>query len=350
MSIARWFSRACRIATVPLVLAAAGAPAQSAVRPMSTLRLTIGNAEATVRIVRSDSDSLVVENPGGERRTIARADITSLERRGGHAKRGALAVGAVGVVLGAAFGALLVEGLCETSSCSDDIVPAMFAMGGIFGGIGAAGGAVLGHLAGGWRPIERDVRVRETIPVAVCLGNPRVEMRFVRTQVQGSGHRQINAGVVCGSGTVIGVESGNVSDEWYENGREVADARFGVVATSTYGTGSHSYRGGFLEHPLTTGRLRLSALGGYGEYVSHSRWSESSNLKTSVGNFDYQTFYEAYPARYGWSQTRERGASVGAKASMALGIRMSAGLTARLQRAGTDKQTIESGLALSFRP
>ena len=200
----RTLTRACRIASLPLVLAAA-ARAQTTVRPMTSVRLTIGNEATTARIVRSDSASLIIEDATGERRTIARADVTAIEE-------------------------------------------------------------------------------------------------------------------------------------------------FGTVVTSTSATEKVYYRGAFLEHPLTTGHLRLSGIASYGEYITDAGWSEHSYMKTYVQTADYQAFDQGYPYRWGAKSTRELGASVGAKASISFGTQLSGGITARLQRAGTDKQEIESGLTMSFRP
>jgi hypothetical protein len=350
MSTDRSLSRACRIASLPLVLAAS-AGAQTVVGPMTTLRLTIGGEKTTARVLRSDSASLEIEKTTGERRTIARADITGIQRRISQAKRGALLLGGVGAALGALAGVALVEGLCETSDCSDDIVPAMLVVGAYFGGIGAIGGAVIGHLAGQWRPMDRDVDVRQMGPVVTCLARPRFEGRLLRSSgMNGAGQSQFSVGAVCGSGTVIGVETGSLQNAWLLATSEAADPQFGTVVTTRTTVEKVTYRGAFLERPLTTGRVRLAALLSFGEYRDDSRWHEDSYLQPQEEYVDYQAFHQAHPHRWADNRNRQYGANVGAKASIALGTQVSAGFAMRLHRVGSEKQRVESGLGLSFRP
>jgi hypothetical protein len=340
--------RGC-LAAVPL-LVAVSAHAQS-LRPMTAVRITTGDIRQTARVVRADSTSLTLENSAGERRTIARADITAIERRAGNAKRGAQILGGIGVGVGAGFGALLVAAFCETGDCGDEVLPAMLYVAGAFGTIGAVGGAAIGHYAGGWHALDQDVRVLPTDPVATCLLRPRIETQFLGDNEQSGSHRRLfNLGAVCESGTVIGFEFGNVAAVRAETVRETADPQFGMVVTTLSTSRQVSFRGIFVEQPLTTGRVRLSAIGSYGEYHTEARRFESSYLEEYLADPDYAAFHRAYPFTSTFLGTRDRAANVGAKAALALGTSFSAGVAVRLQRAGTDGQKVESAVTLSFRP
>jgi hypothetical protein len=345
MSIARAF----RIIGLPLLIGTAG-HAQTLVRPLTSVRLTIDKQVTSVRLLGADSASLLVETPWGERRAIARSGVTSIERRGGHAKKGAVVLGSVSAVVGAAFAGLLSQGFCETTDCSDNLVPSIVGGGIIFGGIGAVGGAVIGHLAGGWRPMDHEVGVRAMSPIAVCLTHPRFEGRYTSGRPGASRRMLFNIGATCASGMVVGVEGGELGDIYSDVRRESVDAQYGTVVTQRFIVEHSYYRGAFLERPLTAGRMRLSGIVGYGQYVDDSWWSESSYMKTFDPNADHQAFLLAHPYANGRTDTRELGATLGGKVSIPIGTLASTGVTIRLQRPGTAKQQLETGIALAFRP
>jgi hypothetical protein len=349
MSIVGSLNRAWRVAAISLSLGLS-AEAQVTVAPMTSVRVTTSNGSESVRIVSADSATLVVENIAGERHTVARADITAIARRGGHARQDAMVLGGIGLGIGAALGALLVEGLCETSNCSDDLPFGMLYVGGFFGAVGAITGATLGHFTGGWRPVDHDVRVRASSPVGVCISHPRFEGQFTRSPQTESKRRRFSVGAVCGSGTVFGVEYAKLGTLAKEQAMEVADPQFGHVVTRNNMTTETSFRGAFAEHPLTTGRLRLSAIAAYGQYTTDSSLFVSSSLKDNDANVDYPAFFQAYPFESVRNTMHRFGFSVGAKAAVALGTQFSAGLTVRLDRAGSRSQGIESGIGISVRP
>lgn len=79
----------------------------------------------------------------GARATPLRIQMASIEglwKRQRYTRRGALIGGLIGGVLGGAFGLAVLEIACETESCHDDKVSAI----GLFGALGAGGGALLG--------------------------------------------------------------------------------------------------------------------------------------------------------------------------------------------------------------
>ena len=336
-----------RIPFIALALAATTAQAQS-VTPMTNVRMTIGNRSESVRLVSSDSVSFVVENMRGERRTIARADVTSIARRSG-AARGAKIAGSLSAAVGAGFGALLLYGLCETDDCGDDLLPAMFYGAAALGAIGAVGGATIGHISATWRPLDPNLSVKPLDPVGTCLMHPRFEIQSMRSaEVTRAPHTQLSAGAVCGNGTVIGVQLGTISSLSTMTSEVIADPDYGQVTTVTSNGREVGYRGVFVEHPLTTGPVRLAAVASLGEYTTERMTFQYSRVERDYS--DYRLFNERYPITSGVTSLREHGAMLGARAAWALSPLVSAGLDVRLHRPGSSDQTFATGLSLSFRP
>lgn len=114
--------------------------ATASVAPGATVRAARSGVRLTGRVQNATHDTLLVALEEGDALRLPLADVDTLWRAGRATGRGA-AIGAVaGGILLAGFGVLAVQGLCETSDCSDDTWKA--ALGGA--AIGAAGGAVLG--------------------------------------------------------------------------------------------------------------------------------------------------------------------------------------------------------------
>lgn len=141
-------------AVLSLSLARAGVVAAQSLQPTSTIRVTTQKGQMQGRFVAANAGMLVVEGIGNRSSTIATSDITLLEVRGSHAGDGAKVLGVTGMITGAALGAMVVRGMCETSSCDDDVPLAMGVVGGAFGAVGALGGAIIGSFIPKWRPID----------------------------------------------------------------------------------------------------------------------------------------------------------------------------------------------------
>jgi hypothetical protein len=142
------------VAAMSLSLADARVSIAQSLRPASSIRVTTRGTQIQGRFVVANAGTLVMETDGKPASTIATSDITQLEVRGSHAGEGAKVLGVTGLITGAAFGAALVTGLCETSSCNDDILPAMGVVGLTFGAVGALGGAVIGSFIPKWKSVD----------------------------------------------------------------------------------------------------------------------------------------------------------------------------------------------------
>ena len=336
---------------IPILLAtvAGAARAQTTLNPLSVVRLTTTTGNLTARIVSADSTSITVELPNGTGRSVARTDISAMQRRGGGALAGAKTLGLTGLALGALAGAVLVEGLCETSDCSDDLLVGMAMVGGFFGGVGALTGAFLGH-ATSWRPLGNDVRIRSLHPALSCLAHPRIEAQ--QKQITGilmRGHHQWSFGAICAKGTVIGVDFAQLERTTTFGETEVLDPVYGHVAVNNNVQVARYFRGVSVERPLIRGAMRYAAIAMLGEYRTDSSKAEYPFMKDYLPEVS-PGFSKAYPLRNSGSNWRTLGAGVGAKASLTMGPQWTIGVASRLQQIGSSRQAVESGVTVSFRP
>ena len=316
---------------------------------MSVARITTDTGRFSVRLVSSDSVSLRIELPSGQRLTMARSGVTTLERHGGRALEGALTLGLTGAGLGALAGVVLVAGLCDAADCSAEVLPAMVVVGTVFGAVGAGMGAIIGHNAS-WRPLDNRVRVGRSDPAMTCLLHPRIEGQLPRAPGRLSSHGQLNVGAVCGTGTVIGVDFARLGSRASRAESEVVDPIYGTVAIYHDSFEDRHYRGIFVERPLTTGAARIAGILMVGEYRTDSSRAESSTMKDYLPGVEWRDFTTKYPYRRETSTSRALGAGVGLKASIAVGPHLSFGFATRLHQVGSTRQQLESGVSASFRP
>jgi hypothetical protein len=333
-----------------LLLLSIEAGAQSSLNPMTVVRITMDTGRFSARVVSADSTSLVVELPSGARRTMARSSLVSIERHGGRALVGAKTLGITGVALGALAGLVLVQGLCETSSCNDDVPPAMFLVGAVFGTVGAATGAFLGH-NGSWQSVDPRVEIRAADPVTTCINHPRVEAQLGQTAgMLGRSHRQFSVGAVCGSGTVIGVDVTRLGTAGSRTTVDRRDSVYGLIGTDHQANETRDYRGAFVERPIATGAVRFAVVAMAGVYRTDSARFVHTYMKEYRPDVDWRAFRDAYPVQNLSSTRHEFGGGVGLKASLAIGPQVGVGFASRLHEIGSARQHVESGMTISFRP
>jgi hypothetical protein len=140
--------------TLMLPLIASSLRAQTTLRWADRVRITTDSAQVVGYVTNVDTAFVRLDIRPGKRVDLARSQIKRLELHGTHAAQFAKNLGITGLVTGAAFGALLVSGMCEVSSCSDDYLPAMAMVGVTFGGVGALVGGVIGSFIPDWRPVD----------------------------------------------------------------------------------------------------------------------------------------------------------------------------------------------------
>lgn len=81
--------------------------------------------------------------------SIPAAEVLTVEVRRTGAREGAIALGVIGGVAGSLIGALLSVAFCDGASCN--VNPGvMLAVGGLFGGVGAITGGVVGSFFDKW--------------------------------------------------------------------------------------------------------------------------------------------------------------------------------------------------------
>jgi hypothetical protein len=188
-----------------VLLASARAAEAQAIRPGTTVEVTVAGDAIRGAVVRSSASRLVVRTARGMD-SIPLASIDSWRWRDTHALPAARTGGITGAValglLGASAGAGLCEGDCDNASLQGGILGA--AVGTL---AGAAAGALLGSLLPEWRDAAPGAKVivaespLSALPVRIHGG-------LGRLQGQGS-MSEIGATLVRG-GMRIGVEAGRV--------------------------------------------------------------------------------------------------------------------------------------------
>ena len=148
------YPAALRAIPIAISIFAVPAGAQDKIDREATVRITTATTQVKGYLSDMDSAALRIYS-AGKPVDFTRRDITRLEVRHSRAGRGAAIGGIGGSLIGAAFGALAVEGFCETSSgCESDIPAGMLVGGVIFGSVGALGGGLIGAFIPVWTPVD----------------------------------------------------------------------------------------------------------------------------------------------------------------------------------------------------
>jgi hypothetical protein len=144
-----------RFAVVILMTLASSGRAQEKIRTLAKVRVTTPEYQLAGRLMALDSDSLRLELPGGQLRSLARRDIVTIERRSRHTGTGAAVLGVIGAIAaGGYIGRLSYRWCAGEDHCGRDAAGYALGAGAVAGAAGALTGAVFGFVIPGWKPIR----------------------------------------------------------------------------------------------------------------------------------------------------------------------------------------------------